>query len=119
MVVPICVVGRMLGVVVVVWLWVVVVICVRDNSLVVDWLCPRHCLWWLLFLGNPLLDVRSLCHETSSNIYAVSAPVPGLGLTCHFCGPGGISLMANNLAGGVLVGYVVHLLLIAAVSSGV
>jgi hypothetical protein len=32
----------MLGVAVVVWLWVVVLICVRDNSLVVDWLCPRH-----------------------------------------------------------------------------
>jgi hypothetical protein len=41
----------MLGVVVVVWLWVVVLICVRDNSLVVGWLCPRHpvpgglCFW--------------------------------------------------------------------------
>jgi hypothetical protein len=32
----------MLDVVVVVWLWVVVLICVRDNSLVVGWLCPRH-----------------------------------------------------------------------------
>jgi hypothetical protein len=32
----------MLGVVVVVWLWVVVLICVRDNSLVVGWLCLRH-----------------------------------------------------------------------------
>jgi hypothetical protein len=35
LVVLICVVGRMLGVAVVVWLWVVVVICVRYNSLVV------------------------------------------------------------------------------------
>jgi hypothetical protein len=32
----------MLGVAVVVWLWVVVLICVRDNSLVVGRLCPRH-----------------------------------------------------------------------------
>jgi hypothetical protein len=32
----------MLGVAVVVWLWGVVLICVRDNSLVVGWLCPRH-----------------------------------------------------------------------------
>jgi hypothetical protein len=32
----------MLGVAVVVWLWVVVLICVRDNSLVVGGLCPRH-----------------------------------------------------------------------------
>jgi hypothetical protein len=32
----------MLGVAVVVWLWVVVLICVLDNSLVVGGLCPRH-----------------------------------------------------------------------------
>jgi hypothetical protein len=32
----------MLGVAVVVWLWVVVLICVHDHSLVVGWLCPRH-----------------------------------------------------------------------------
>jgi hypothetical protein len=32
----------MLGVAVVVWLLVVVLICVRDNSLVVGGLCPRH-----------------------------------------------------------------------------
>jgi hypothetical protein len=32
----------MLGVVVVVWLWVVALICVRDNPLVVGWLSPRH-----------------------------------------------------------------------------
>jgi hypothetical protein len=32
----------MLGVAVVVWLWVVVLICVRNNSLVVGGLCPRH-----------------------------------------------------------------------------
>jgi hypothetical protein len=37
LVVLICVVGWMLGVAVVVWLWVVVLICVRDNSLVVGW----------------------------------------------------------------------------------
>jgi hypothetical protein len=40
--VQICVVGWVLDMVVVVWLWVVVVICVRDNSLVVGWLCSRH-----------------------------------------------------------------------------
>jgi hypothetical protein len=40
--VRICVVGWVLDMVVVVWLWVVVVICVRDNSLVVGWLCSRH-----------------------------------------------------------------------------
>ena len=41
----------MLGGAVVVWLWVVVLICVRDNSWVVGGLCPRHpvpgglCFW--------------------------------------------------------------------------
>jgi hypothetical protein len=38
----ICVVGWVLDVAVVVWLWVVVMICVRDNSLVVGWLCSGH-----------------------------------------------------------------------------
>jgi hypothetical protein len=38
----ICVVGWVLDVAVVVWLLMVVVICVHDNSLVVGWLCPRH-----------------------------------------------------------------------------
>jgi hypothetical protein len=42
LVVLIRVVGWMLGVAVVVWLWVVVLICVHDNSLVVGGLCPRH-----------------------------------------------------------------------------
>jgi hypothetical protein len=35
-----CVVGWVLDMGVVVWL--VVVICVHDNSLIVSWLCPRH-----------------------------------------------------------------------------
>jgi hypothetical protein len=38
----ICVVGWMLDVAIVVWLLLVVVVCVRDNSLVVGWLCSRH-----------------------------------------------------------------------------
>jgi hypothetical protein len=94
-------------------------ICARQLSgcrlVVPETFCP----WWPLFLGNPLLDARSLCHETGSNIYAVAAPVPGPGLACHCRGPGGIFLTANGLAGGVLVAYVVHLLLTAAVPSGV
>jgi hypothetical protein len=75
--------------------------------------------WWPLFPGNPLLDVRSLHHETGSNICVVVAPVLGPGLACHCRGPGGIVLTASGFAGGVLVGYVLHLLLTAAVPSGV
>jgi hypothetical protein len=42
LVVLVCVVMWMLSRVVVVWLWEVVLICVRDNSWVVRWLCPGH-----------------------------------------------------------------------------
>jgi hypothetical protein len=42
LVVLVCVVRWMLSGVVVVWLWEVVLICVRDNSWVVGWLRPRH-----------------------------------------------------------------------------
>jgi hypothetical protein len=45
--------------------------------------------WWPLFLGNPSLGACSLRHETSSNICAVVAPVPGPGHACHYRGPGG------------------------------
>jgi hypothetical protein len=38
----VCVVGWMLDMLVVVWLLLVVVVCVRDDSLVVGWLCSRH-----------------------------------------------------------------------------
>jgi hypothetical protein len=47
------------------------------------------CPWWPLFPGNPLLDVRSLRHETGNNICAVGAPVPGPGFACYCRGPGG------------------------------
>jgi hypothetical protein len=72
-----------------------------------------------LFPGNPLLGARSLRHETGSSIYAVVAPVPGPGHACHCHGPRGIVLTASGFAGGVLVGYIVHLLLTVAVPSEV
>jgi hypothetical protein len=53
------------------------------------------CPWWPLFPSNPLLGVRSLCHETCSNIYAVAAPIPGH--ACHCRGPGGDSLDGERL----------------------
>jgi hypothetical protein len=77
------------------------------------------CPWWPLFPGNLLLGVCNPRHETGSNICAVVTPVPGPSLACHCRGPMGIFLTASGLASGVLVGYVVHLLLIAAVPSGV
>jgi hypothetical protein len=77
------------------------------------------CPWWPSFPGNPSLGARSLRRETGSNICAVAAPVPGPGHACHCRGPGGIILTASGLAGGVLVGYVMHLLLTAIVLTGV
>jgi hypothetical protein len=75
------------------------------------------CPWWPSFPGNPSLGVCSLHHETGSNICAVVAPVPSH--ACHCRGPRGIILMASGLTGGVLVGYVLHLLLTAVVPTGV
>jgi hypothetical protein len=77
------------------------------------------CPWSPSFQGNLLLGVCNPRHETGSKIYVVVASVPGRALSCHYRGPGGIFLTVSSLAGGVLVGYVVHLLLTAAVPSGI
>jgi hypothetical protein len=42
LVVLVCMVRWMLSGAMDVWLWEVMLICVRDNSWVVGWLCPRH-----------------------------------------------------------------------------
>jgi hypothetical protein len=47
------------------------------------------------------------------------APVPGPDHACRCCDPGGVILIARGFAGGVLVGNVMHLLLIATVPTGV
>jgi hypothetical protein len=77
------------------------------------------CPWWPSFLGSPLLGARSLYRETDSKICAAAVPVLGPDHECHCRGPGGIILMARGLAGGVLVGNVMHLLLTAAVPTRV
>jgi hypothetical protein len=112
----ICVVGWVLDMDVVVWL--MVVISVRDNSLIVDWLRPRHPVpGGLCFRAIPCWGACSLRHRTGSNICAAVAPVRGH--VCYCRGPGGIVLTVSGFAGGVLVGYVMHLLLTAVVPSGV
>jgi hypothetical protein len=77
------------------------------------------CLWWPSSLGNLWFDGRSLRRETGSKIGAVVAHVPDPVREFHFRGPGGIFLAARGLTSGVLVGDVVHLLLIAAVLTGI
>jgi hypothetical protein len=93
--------------------------CARQLSscrlVVLETSCP----WWPLFPGNLLLGVRNPRCETGSKICAVAASAPGPALSCHYRDPGGIFLTASGLTGWVLVGYVVHLLLTAAVPCGV
>jgi hypothetical protein len=77
------------------------------------------CLWWPTFLGSLWFGGRSLRHETDSRTGAAAAHAPDPYREFHFRGPGGILLAARGVSSGVLVGDVVHLLLIAAVSTGV
>jgi hypothetical protein len=77
------------------------------------------CLWWPSFQGNPSLGACSLCREKGSKICAIAAPVLGPDHECHCRGHGGIILTVRGLTSGVLVGNVMHLLLTAAVPTGV
>jgi hypothetical protein len=120
LVVLVCVVRWMLGGVVVVWLWEVVLICVRDNSWVVGGLCPRHpipgglCFWavprWVHAVFAVKQAVKSARLLRPSSALTTRAIATALG---------GIILTARGLTGGVLVGNIMHLLLTAAVPTGV
>jgi hypothetical protein len=120
LVVLVCVVRWMLGGVVVVWLWEVVLICVRDNSWVVGGLCPRHpipgglCFWavprWVhavFAVKQAVKSARLLRPSSALTTRAIAAAL------------GGIILTARGLTGGVLVGNIMHLLLTAAVPTEV
>jgi flagellar biosynthesis protein FliR len=110
----------MLGVAVVVWLWVVVLICVLDNSLVVGGLCPRHPVpGGLRFQVIPrwVRAVFAMKHAVISARLLHSSPAPATRAIAAALG--GIILTTRGFAGGVLVGYVMHLLLTAVVPSGV
>jgi hypothetical protein len=78
------------------------------------------CLWWPSSLGSLWFGGCNLRRETGSKNGAAAAHVPGPDREFHFGRPwGGIFLAARGLTSGVLVGDVVHLLLIAAVPTGV
>jgi hypothetical protein len=95
-------------------------ICVRDNSRVVSWLGPCHpvsgglCLWAVSGRVGAVFAVEQVVK--SARLLRTS-PAP----TTSFVTAAleGILLAARGLASGVLVGDVVHLLLIAAVPTGV
>jgi hypothetical protein len=120
LVVLICVVGLMLGVAVVVWLWVVVLICVRDNSRVVGWLCPRHSVpGGLCFRAIPCWMCAVFTMEQAVISARLLCPSLALASRAIAMAQGGIVLTVSGFAGGVLVGYVVHMLLTVAVPFGV
>jgi hypothetical protein len=95
-------------------------LCVCDNSRVVGWLCPYHpvCgglrLWAVSGLVGAVFAVKQAV-ESARRLRTSPAP----SASSVFAALGGIFLTARGLTSGVLVGDVVHLLLIAAVPTGV
>ena len=77
------------------------------------------CLWWPSSLGSLWFGGRSLRREKDSRIGAAAARVPGPYREFHFRGPRGDIPNDEGVSSRMLVGDVVHLLLIAAVSTRV
>jgi hypothetical protein len=77
------------------------------------------CLWWPSFRGSLWFGGRSLRRGKGSRIGAAAARALGPCHEFHFRGPGGIFLATRGVSSGMLVGDVVHLLLTAAVSTGI
>jgi hypothetical protein len=115
LVVLVCVVWWMRSGAVVVWLRGLL-ICVRDNSGVVGWLRPCHpfsgglCLWAVSCRVHAVFAVEQ---AVKSARLLRTSPAPTTNSVSAALG--GILLAVRGLAGGVLVGDVVYLLLIAAV----
>jgi hypothetical protein len=119
LVVLVCVVRWMRSGAVVVWLRGLL-ICVRDNSRVVGWLRPCHPVSGGLRLGAVSCRVRAVfAVEQAVKSARLLRTSPAPTASSVFRGPEGIFLAARGFASGVLVGDVVHLLLIAAVPTGV
>jgi hypothetical protein len=93
---------------------------VRDNTWVVGWLCLCHPvssglrLWAVSGLVGAIFAVEQTVK--SARLLRTSPAPTASSVTAAL---GGIFLTARGLASGVLVGDVVHLLLIAAVPTGV
>jgi hypothetical protein len=119
LVVLVCVVRWMRSGGVDVW-WRGLLICVRDNPRVVGWLRLCHpvsgglCLWAVSGLVGAVFAVKQ---AVKSARRLRTSPTPTA--SSISAALGGIFLAARGLTSGVLVGDVVHLLLIAAVPTGV
>jgi hypothetical protein len=110
----------MLGMAVVVWLWVVVLICVCDNSLVVGWLCPSHPIsGGLCFRAIPCWMRAVFSMKQAVKSARLLRPSPAPATRAIAAALRGIVLTASGFTSEVLVGYVMHLLLAAVVPSGV
>jgi hypothetical protein len=120
LVVLVCMVRWMLSEAVVVWLWEVVLICVRDNSWVVGWLRPRHPVsgglrFWAVPRWVRVVFIVKQVVKSAWLLRPSSAPTTSAIATAL----GGIILSARGLTGGVLIGNVMHLLLTTAGPTGV
>jgi hypothetical protein len=119
LVVLVCVVRWMRGGGVDVW-WRGLLISVRDNSRVVGWLRPCHPVFGGLRLWavSGLVGAVFAMKKTVESARRLRTP-PTPTASSVSAALGGILLAARGVSSGVLVGDVVHLLLIAAVSTGV
>jgi hypothetical protein len=114
------VVGWMLDVLVVVRLLLLVVVCVCDDSLVVDWLCSGHPVpgglhfWTISCWVRAVLAMKQTVE--SAMLLRPYSTSPSGAITAAL---GGIFLTASSFSSWVLIGYVVHLLLTVAVPPGV
>jgi hypothetical protein len=119
LVVLVCVVRWMRSGAMVVWLRGLL-ICVRDNSWVVDWLRPRHPISGGLRFRAVSCWVRAVfAVEQAVKSARLLRPSPAPTTSSVVAALGGILLAARYLTSRVLVGDVVCLLLIAVVPTGV
>ena len=119
LVVLVCVVRWMRGRGMEVW-WRGLLISMRDNSGVVGWLRPCHSVSGGLRFGAVFGLVGTVfameeAVETARQLRTPSAPTT----SSISAALGGIFLATRGVSSGMLVGDVVHLLLTAAVSTGV
>jgi hypothetical protein len=95
---------------------------VRNNSWVVGWLCPGHPVpSGLRFRAVPrwVRAVFAVKQVVKSARLLRPSLAPTTSAIAVTLGGGGVILTARGLVGGVLVGNVMHLLLTAAVPTGV
>jgi hypothetical protein len=96
--------------------WLMVVISVRDNSLIVGWLRPRHPVpGGLCFRAIPCWVHAVFAMKQAVVSARLLRPSPAPATRAIASTLGGIVLTASGFASGVLVGYVMHLLLTAVV----